>query len=340
MKLVFLTDAWVPLVGGGQKLYLEVLSRLAKKYHWRITVVTRNLLDRHGLPYIDKKTAKGLNIVRLGKAASWSNFFARISYIFQSLAYCKTLKADLFLATTFLPALSLKLLSLYRSTPKALLVIGLGASNPFFKFLEYFITRILNYQLIITDDYNFFNQVKDKTNIRFIANGVNLPQPSKFKKHRQFTFIFVGRNEPRKGIDQLKQAFAIAKTANPSARLHIFGPGFKIVPQSVLNKELFQSHCLVLPSLKEGHPLILFEAWAHHLPIIATAVGSVPQFVKPENGYLVPPDDVHALADAMKQAVNNPSLNQLGHNGFNLVKHQSWDNTADQYQKALSSLLQ
>ena len=43
MKLVFITDAWQPLTGGGQKLYWEVLSRLAKK-DWQIIVVTRALL--------------------------------------------------------------------------------------------------------------------------------------------------------------------------------------------------------------------------------------------------------------------------------------------------------
>jgi len=56
----------------------------------------------------------------------------------------------------------------------------------------------------------------------------------------------------------------------------------------------------VLSSRTEGTPIVLFEAMASGTPIIATAVGGVPDVVSPDEALLVPPDDPAALADAIR----------------------------------------
>ena len=48
----------------------------------------------------------------------------------------------------------------------------------------------------------------------------------------------------------------------------------------------------VLPSLTEGTPNVVIEAMAHAKPIIANAVGGVPDLVTEDVGILVPPDDI------------------------------------------------
>jgi glycosyltransferase involved in cell wall biosynthesis len=111
-----------------------------------------------------------------------------------------------------------------------------------------------------------------------------------------------------------------------------------LVSDEQLDKEMFKAHILVLPSWREGHPLILFEAWAHRLPVIATNVGSVAQFVSPKNGYLVPAGAVNALAQAMTEAINNQNLSKLGESGYELVKNYTWDKTASAYANSLESL--
>lgn len=64
---------------------------------------------------------------------------------------------------------------------------------------------------------------------------------------------------------------------------------------------------LVLPSLTEGIPNVILEAFAYKTPMVATAVGGVPELVKDgETGWLVPPRDPHALAQAIREAVSNP----------------------------------
>jgi len=342
MKIVVLIDAWQPIVGGGQKLFREITSRLIKDHDCQVEIITRSLKDEQGKRYDKDETLfKGkLKIIRLGPCLSWSNLFGRLWFIFISAFYAVKLNCDLYLASTFLPAFSLQLIKLINKTPNSLIAIGFGANNPVLKLLEKLITQILGYDLLITDDFEFFTQIKNKRATKFIPNGVTLPKKQNLAKYSNFTFLFVGRNEPRKGMPVLKKAFKTVKEKFPQVNLRIIGPGFKLVSQPQLERDLFKSHCLVLPSLQEGHPLILFEAWAHQLPVIATDVGSVSQFLNQSNGYLVPPNSSNQLAQAMIKAIKNKQLESLGINGYQLVKSKySWTKTAASYYQALTTIL-
>lgn len=323
MNLVFITDAWQPIVGGGQKLYWEVLSRLAKQ-GWQIIVVTRALVNCREESFFHNN----LKVIRLGPVLSFFNPFGRFWFTIQSFFYCLKFNPDRFMATTWLPAITLQLIKLVKKTPIVLLAIGFGSR---FKWLEDIITRKFKYDLIITDDWTF-------KSAQFIPNGVNIPKKLNLNKYSNFTFLTIARNEPRKGIPILLQAFKLVKAKFPQAKLHLFGPGFKTISREQLNQELYQAHCLIIPSLREGHPLILFEAWVHHLPVIAAKVGSVNQFVNQKNGYLVPPGNAQALAKAMIQALNNNQLAQLGAAGYQLAKNHTWDKTANQYNQVLNSV--
>lgn len=62
----------------------------------------------------------------------------------------------------------------------------------------------------------------------------------------------------------------------------------------------------VLSSRTEGTPMVLFEAMAAEVPIVATEVGGVPDVVTSRTGILVPPDDPDALAGAIRRVHDQP----------------------------------
>jgi glycosyltransferase involved in cell wall biosynthesis len=64
---------------------------------------------------------------------------------------------------------------------------------------------------------------------------------------------------------------------------------------------------VVLSSRTEGTPMVLLEAMAARVPVVATRVGGIPAVVGPGEALLVPPDDPDALADALARTVSDPT---------------------------------
>jgi glycosyltransferase involved in cell wall biosynthesis len=74
-------------------------------------------------------------------------------------------------------------------------------------------------------------------------------------------------------------------------------------------ERLAQADVFVLSSRSEGLPLAILEAMAAGLPVVATAVGGIPELVADgETGLLVPPGDADALAGALRRLVADPGL--------------------------------
>ena len=56
----------------------------------------------------------------------------------------------------------------------------------------------------------------------------------------------------------------------------------------------------------DGIPVFLMEAASRHVPVVTTAVSGIPELLGEDGGWLVPPDDPAALADAISHAVRDP----------------------------------
>lgn len=140
------------------------------------------------------------------------------------------------------------------------------------------------------------------------------------------TVLFVGRLEdPVKRVSVLIRSFAEVASAHPDADLVIAGSGpdevalrelaDDLVPDRVrfvgwvsgkeeLAELLSGAHCLVLPSVSEGFPTVVGEALACGTPVVGSAVGGIPDVVKPgKTGWLVEPNDGDALGRALDEAL-------------------------------------
>ena len=95
----------------------------------------------------------------------------------------------------------------------------------------------------------------------------------------------------------------------------------------------------VFPSLYDSFGIVLLEAMAFSLPVIATIQGGIPDVVEDgETGYLVPKRDVQALADKMELLANDEVLrNKMGANG----RHRFESNyTSDRFEINIVQALQ
>ncbi len=159
--------------------------------------------------------------------------------------------------------------------------------------------------------------------IQVIYNSVDLSefvsQPALPIQDR-FELMFIGRLAQEKGIDDLIQAVRQLTSTIPQLHLTILGQGYwradlealtvKLQLQSHVHFLGFQeqvmgwlqrSHVLVLPATRrETFGIVLAEALALEKPVVATTVGGLPEVVG-DNGWLVPPHQPIALAQAIRE---------------------------------------
>jgi glycosyltransferase involved in cell wall biosynthesis len=64
---------------------------------------------------------------------------------------------------------------------------------------------------------------------------------------------------------------------------------------------------LISSSRTEGLPMVLLEAMSAGTPVVAFGVGGIPQLLNENTGWVVPPGDVHRLAEAAQEALGDPA---------------------------------
>ncbi len=199
-----------------------------------------------------------------------------------------------------------------------------------------------------------------------IYNGIPTRKFSAYSNRKDednnIILLHVGSFSPQKNHKVLIEAFALVVKECSKLRLWLVGDGElrsdieNLVAQKGLQSYisflgiradvaelLSQCDIFVLPSDWEGVPLTILEAMAAGKPVIATAVGGVPELVKDgETGILIPPQDTQALAQAILKLATNPEFGeQMGQTEQKLAQEQfDIARTAREYESLYLELLE
>ena len=184
--------------------------------------------------------------------------------------------------------------------------------------------------------------VSSQEHVIVLHNPVLLPQRRPTPARAPATLVFLGHIETAKGCHELLRAMGAIVAAVPQARLLLCGDGQRDEARAVAAALGLQASVdlpgwvdageraalldmatvFVLPSHAEGLPMSLLEAMAHGVPVVATAVGGIPEAVRDGvEGLLVAPGDTAALAAAVLGLLADPDARvRLGAAGRERVR--------------------
>ena len=182
-----------------------------------------------------------------------------------------------------------------------------------------------------------------------IPNGVLIPERAD-PGSREGHVVFIGRQEPRKGLQVLLRAWPeIHRTtgtrlrvigADPLAvrllfsRLRVSAEGVDVLgflSQEDLTAELLRAKALVAPSLGgESFGMVLTRAFACATPVVASDISGYRGVMEPGAGLLVPPDDPRALAAAVAELLADEDAREKLGRAARLIAEErySWDRIA------------
>ena len=188
----------------------------------------------------------------------------------------------------------------------------------------------------------------------FAGNNV-MPEgdkPTNPAQYRSKYILFVGVDWERKGGPALAKAFEKVVQAHPDAKLTVVGtspeldhPNVNIVgriPKTEVGSYYEKAAIFCLPTTLEPFGIVFCEALSYKLPIVATNIAAIPDFVSEgDNGFMVDVNDADTLADRLIYLLNDASICQeFGERGFELGKERyTWQNTGIRIRRHIEEAL-
>jgi len=338
MKIAFLIGLFPPKwTAGTETVTYNIAQHLVKRGH-EVHVITS--LDEG----TDKKsTENGIYVHRI----FWPNirFIGMIAFSLKTLFIIKRIGAQILhiqgVSTGLGGFLAKKILK------KPYVIWGQGDdvySFWTFKLVQKPLSKMIlnnaNGVLALTEYMKTEMSKSTKKSIDVIPNGINLAMFENLqkgstyqrltKKEGQNTIIFVGRLHQVKGIKYLIEAMDLVRQKRRDTRLILVGDGpekanlaqlvedrklerYVTFVGKVSNEKIPEymivSDIFVLPSLSEGFGIVILEAMASGLPVIATKVRGIPEIVKEGvNGLLVEPKSPRDLAEKISIFLDDDEL--------------------------------
>lgn len=225
-----------------------------------------------------------------------------------------------------------------------------------------FINRILEYSDYITATSDFLKIQTEQLNpivrnkIKVVPFGVEIPEQKETNfDDDKIKICFIKGHRPKYGLDILLKALAAVKEVRSDFHLNVAGSGehtdeYKnlskelglddqvkfvgFVPNKKITEFIQNHHMMVMPSTmdSESFGVAVLEVSAAGLPVIASAVGGVPEVLaNGKTGILVEPNNIDKLKEAILYLLDNrDKMKEMGKAGYHFIKENySWEKSLD-----------
>jgi glycosyltransferase involved in cell wall biosynthesis len=333
MKVLIFSLSYFPKVGGLEVAIDEITSRIPQE-EIEFDMVTMRFDKSH--PKFER--VGNINVYRIGGGLG---YLGKALFVLQALNFARNRHYDLYWAMMTYMLFPVVLLRFFgRQTPY---VLTLQDGDPFervfnrihilpFKpLLIYGFKNAFKIQVISNFLATWARQAGFKGEVHVIPNGVN---PERFENSHpralnseNVTLITTSRLFEKNAVGDIIEAL---KFLPKSISLKILGEGplekklkskakelgvsdrtnfLGFVPQPEIPGHLHKADIFIRPSLSEGQGISFIEAMASGIPVIATPVGGIPDFLKDgETGLLVEPRSPRLIAFQVQKLISDRVL--------------------------------
>ena len=358
MRILFLTDGITPYVTGGMQKHSFVLVRLLLQSKVSVTLVHCGYIGKaefnenaEKLFTKEEQTYLKIQFIPFEYKGRLPGHYIYENKVYSQLIY-NHFKAELdqfdfiysqgftgwaFLNKTYKPKLLVNFhgFEMYQKAPSKKVKVEHLMLRPFVKKICKQADYVFSFGGQI--DLILKNLGIPKQKILDQSNGIEAKwiRPD-IETHEEISFVFIGRNERRKGIIELTEAlhnlhqaghfkfkFTFIGPIENEARLNIPEITYtgEIKDQQVIQNHLRAQDVLICPSHSEGMPTVILEAMANGLAIISTDVGASSKMIK-NNGTILKDSQPATIEAAILDMVNldTVELNKLKKASLALVK--------------------
>jgi glycosyltransferase involved in cell wall biosynthesis len=358
-KLVHVTPYYPPHLGGMENVAEAVCSRLAKR-GWNVSVLTSNIG-----PSISRDIGpeQGIKIVRLS-AFEIANL-PMMWNLLPSLSGSITKKTivHVHVAQAFIPEVAALVAKIKHATFIAHFHLDVDPSGKFGFLFELYKRTLFPIMLRSADRVIVFGVSQadlvvnkygvERNKVVVIPNGIDSRSISKIQHsiHKNPHILYVGRLTLQKNVSLLLEAL---KGHSENYNTTIVGDGDQLKPLTELKtkydlknitfvgRKSFdecldyykKSDVLILPSIKEGMPLVILEAMASGLPVIGSDIPGISDLIDDKRNGLIfkenSPEDLHqALISLLSSPLNYSKISLAS---YEFSKQFYWDNIVNQFE--------
>ncbi len=271
------------------------------------------------------------------------------------LAFWKSRDCDLIHANWTISGLIAILVNVFRRVPIILTVHG-SSPKAFGNTIDRYVLGKVDHVIAVSHDVKrkICRSGIGEDKVTVIHNGVDISRfcPSRSNKCG-YNILWVGRMASEKGLEYLLQALKHISGQVPECMLTLVGDGqlrqelertvnnlglqthvsFEGVrPHSSVSEYFRKADIFVLPSLREGFGIVLIEAMASGVPVIASRIGGIEDIVEDGvQGFLVEPKNAEQIAEkAMFLFAHEDVRRSFGEAGRKRVEESfTWEKMAE-----------